>query len=543
MTCGDPDLELDALQPSFFPDEDDIYFSGLDWSRPGDDLWKKFDLLPMPLPSPGLDFPCPAPEVSPSEWDAALGLGEPGDERSSSPVLLRDCMWSTFSPREMLQRAVTATTPAKRQGTVAAPAPATPSSSSSGGDDDHKAPSISGEETAVTRFTITIGPKNAVLVTGTGQSSVLVLKGCVPIRLQPGMLSPSSSSSSGAEGDSPPPAKTARGGDAASRPPIKIVIPAKLDGPLRNVMEFQRRNNLRSSFFRLRLEVPDVANNERATKLAILTKGIEYVRALQAEEQRLLQEKERLQARQQRLLKRIENAWPHLRARRSFSRSCGKIRKRLPRPGFQGRLQRAADGHLEQPACSSADSVAAAVPSEPCRPARPVAYVKPMRCETPAPAEAARTAGRGRRRGGGSPPPPEPAGRRRGGAGRRRGWAGRLMDPIPLVQPEWHAQLQHPGQYGELYGGHSMLSFPFAEVGMLARTVQLGPGAPQAWPELGFQELHHVQAYGAVLGQPGSALCPSMSYQPVAGSAMQFLQTSFGTYMPGAPLSFTHTAL
>ncbi|KAK1786828.1 hypothetical protein P4O66_017005 [Electrophorus voltai] len=61
-----------------------------------------------------------------------------------------------------------------------------------------------------------------------------------------------------------------------------------------NVLERQRRNELKMSFFALRDEIPDVANNEKAAKVVILKKASEFIISMQAEEKRLLSSKERL---------------------------------------------------------------------------------------------------------------------------------------------------------------------------------------------------------------------------------------------------------
>lgn len=54
--------------------------------------------------------------------------------------------------------------------------------------------------------------------------------------------------------------------------------------------------------------VPELVKNEKAARVVILKKTMEYVHALQANEHQLLLEKEKLQARQQQLLKKIEHA-------------------------------------------------------------------------------------------------------------------------------------------------------------------------------------------------------------------------------------------
>ncbi|XP_066538182.1 transcriptional regulator Myc-B [Hoplias malabaricus] len=73
-----------------------------------------------------------------------------------------------------------------------------------------------------------------------------------------------------------------------------------------NVLERQRRNELKLSFFALRDEIPDVANNERAAKVVILKKATEFISSVQAEERRLLSVKEQLRRRCEHLKQRLE---------------------------------------------------------------------------------------------------------------------------------------------------------------------------------------------------------------------------------------------
>ncbi|MEQ2235716.1 hypothetical protein ILYODFUR_005108 [Ilyodon furcidens] len=75
-----------------------------------------------------------------------------------------------------------------------------------------------------------------------------------------------------------------------------------------NILERQRRNDLRSSFLTLRDHVPELAHNEKAAKVLILKKATEYVCSLETEEMRLQQEKDRLQTRRQQLMRRLEQA-------------------------------------------------------------------------------------------------------------------------------------------------------------------------------------------------------------------------------------------
>lgn len=140
MISKNPDLEFDSLQPCFYPDEDDFYLCGPDSAPPGEDIWKKFELLPTPplSPSPaGLQetppggAPMPWGGVSlrgfrtsnPVDWASQLllspeadlwgsadggdafetGLGENSNFNS---IIIQDCMWSGFSAHEKLERAV-----------------------------------------------------------------------------------------------------------------------------------------------------------------------------------------------------------------------------------------------------------------------------------------------------------------------------------------------------------------------------------------------------------------------------------------------------
>ncbi|KAM4867016.1 N-myc proto-oncogene protein isoform 1-T2 [Thomomys bottae] len=446
MVCKNPDLEFDSLQPCFYPDEDDFYFGVPDSTPPGEDIWKKFELLPTPPLSPSRAFPEPSPE--PSNWanemmlseadlwgsaaeEDAFGLGGLGG-LTPNPVILQDCMWSGFSAREKLERAVSeklqhsrgtpaagpaapgapgtaAPSPAGRAhgGSAAAgrpgatlpaelahsaaecvdpavvfpfpvtkreppPAPAAPASApaassavagaapapvpvvapprpggrpASAGD---KALSTSGEDTlsdsddeddeeedeeeeidvvtvekrrsssnnkALTTFTITVRPKTTALGAGRVQPSELILKRCVPIHQQHNYAAPSPY----VESEDAPPQKKIK--SEVSPRPLKNVVPTKAkslsprnsdseDSERRrnhNILERQRRNDLRSSFLTLRDHVPELVKNEKAAKVVILKKATEYVHALHAEEQQLLQEKEKLQARQQQLLKKIEH--------------------------------------------------------------------------------------------------------------------------------------------------------------------------------------------------------------------------------------------
>lgn len=72
-----------------------------------------------------------------------------------------------------------------------------------------------------------------------------------------------------------------------------------------NVLERQRRNELKLSFFALRDEIPEVANNEKAAKVVILKKATECIFSMQSDEQRLLLLKEQLSRKSEVLKQRL----------------------------------------------------------------------------------------------------------------------------------------------------------------------------------------------------------------------------------------------
>nr|XP_014352239.1 PREDICTED: N-myc proto-oncogene protein isoform X2 [Latimeria chalumnae] len=423
------DLEFDSLQPCFYPDEDDFYFCGPDSAPPGEDIWKKFELLPTPPLSPsraGLqgDPAAGSPTESgggalllgwgyrggprwsgdPLDWASELLLLPEGDlwsgcegeedqfelgsgsrleQGNLNAIILQDCMWSGISAQEKLERAVNeklgravavaaaaaaageadlnnsvseCVDPAvvfpfpligkKERGcgslqkpAAATTAAATPDETAANGE------SVSGEETPsdsdeeveeedeeeidvvtvekrrsssnkpITTLTITVRPKNASAAVVKVQTNESLLKRCAPIHQQHNYaaLSPY------VEYDEVPPQKKIK---SEVIRPVKSMIPPKPksssprgsdteDSERRrnhNILERQRRNDLRSSFLTLRDHVPELIKNEKAAKVVILKKATEFVHSLQAEEQKLLLEKEKLQGRQQQLLRRLEQA-------------------------------------------------------------------------------------------------------------------------------------------------------------------------------------------------------------------------------------------
>ncbi|KAF7711351.1 myelocytomatosis oncogene homolog [Silurus meridionalis] len=73
-----------------------------------------------------------------------------------------------------------------------------------------------------------------------------------------------------------------------------------------NVMERQRRNELKNCFLRLRDNVPELSNNDKASKVMILKRARESIRNLESEGQRLGQKRFRLREKQEKLKARLE---------------------------------------------------------------------------------------------------------------------------------------------------------------------------------------------------------------------------------------------
>ncbi|KAM6434045.1 N-myc proto-oncogene protein [Rhynochetos jubatus] len=442
MVSKNPDLEFDSLQPCFYPDEDDFYLCGPDSAPPGEDIWKKFELLPTPPLSPsraGLqEHPpggAPVPwggaalggcrPADPLDWASELLLLPPeadlwggsdggdffetglGVTTNLNSIIIQDCMWSGFSAREKLERAVSEKLQGKAPAAAAAPPPppgaaaagspaaasgraelggavpecvdpavvfpfpvnkreaamtragaavAVAAAATGGGASprgsrparpagDSRASSSSGDDTlsdsddedeeeedeeeeidvvtvekrrsssnkAVTTLTITVRPKNTTFPSVRTQQNELILKRCAPIHQQHNYAAPSPYMETE---DAPPQKKlkteVPRPVKPTIQPKSKSSSPRNSDSEdserrrNHNILERQRRNDLRSSFLTLRDHVPELVKNEKAAKVVILKKATEYVHSLQAEEQKLLLEKEKLQARQQQLLKKIE---------------------------------------------------------------------------------------------------------------------------------------------------------------------------------------------------------------------------------------------
>ncbi|XP_040599894.1 protein S-Myc-like [Mesocricetus auratus] len=421
MICKNSDLEFDSLKPCFYPEEDDVYFGGRDSTPPGEDIWKKFELLPKPRLSPSRALA--EHSLEPVNWATEMLLpeadlwGNPAEEDvfglgglrglTSNPIILRDCMWSGFSTREKRESAVSEKLP-DRYGSLAAspstsapgaaaaassvghagrgtagagrgkaawltelahldsecmdpavvlfpankrewvPVPAIPTSAGTAGtvvsrgdhqafstsregilsnsgieeEDEEEIDVVTVEETqcskTVSRLPTVARPEKAVLGPGRAQPRELILKSCILIHEQHNYAAAPPLPYVGSE-DAQPPKKLK---STASLGSLNCVLPLKPTrlGPRNsnledierrrnhNMMERQRRDSMRSSFLNLRDLVPELVHNEKAAKVVILKKATEYIYTLQADECKLLVEREKLHARQQQLLKKIKHS-------------------------------------------------------------------------------------------------------------------------------------------------------------------------------------------------------------------------------------------
>ncbi|XP_065646749.1 myc proto-oncogene protein [Hydra vulgaris] len=74
-----------------------------------------------------------------------------------------------------------------------------------------------------------------------------------------------------------------------------------------NVLERQRRNDLKIRFNILRDNIPELASNEKAPKIQILKKGLEHLNELKAQEQKLLVDLELEKQRRKILIRRLND--------------------------------------------------------------------------------------------------------------------------------------------------------------------------------------------------------------------------------------------
>uniref|UniRef100_A0A9L0TMG0 Myc proto-oncogene protein n=1 Tax=Equus caballus TaxID=9796 RepID=A0A9L0TMG0_HORSE len=359
------DMDFDSYQHYFYD-----YDCGEDFYRstaPSEDIWKKFELVPSPPTSPPWG-------LVPGAGDLVPGIGSPepwpgggaGDEvesrghskawgRNYASIIRRDCMWSGFSARERLERAVSDRlaagaprgnppktpaapdcAPSLETGNPAPAAPCVLGEPKTQACSGSESPSDSeGEEIDVVTVDKrqSLGVRKPVTITVRADPldpcmkhfhiSIHQQQHNYAARFPPESCSQGGASESGPqeealERDAPEEKEDEADEEIVSPPPVESEAPQSChpkpvssdteDVTKRknhNFLERKRRNDLRSRFLALRDQVPTLASCSKAPKVVILSKALEYLQALVGAEKRMATEKRQLRCRQQQLQKRI----------------------------------------------------------------------------------------------------------------------------------------------------------------------------------------------------------------------------------------------
>ncbi|NWH56620.1 MYCL protein, partial [Geococcyx californianus] len=338
------EMEFDSYQHYFYDHDaqEDFHRS----TAPSEDIWKKFELVPTPpLSPPGI----PGAEERPGwlclageEPEYLLGTGQLFGNLSA--FILKDCMWSGFSARERLEKAMTEKLSAGAQkAPTHKPCFAQDLAFGSTVSDcvdpaavflcplaESKLPASSGSEGQ----SDSEGEEIDVVTVEKRQS--LSLRKPVTITLRADPLDPcmkrfhisvhqqQHNYAARSPPDACPPEPPQQDEDealGAAEPAPAITLPEP-DLPKagsspgsdsedvakrknHNYLERKRRNDLRSRFLALRDQVPGLASCPKTPKVVILSKSSEYLQALLSAERRLVAEKRQLRLRQTQLLKRI----------------------------------------------------------------------------------------------------------------------------------------------------------------------------------------------------------------------------------------------
>ncbi|CAK6440990.1 unnamed protein product [Pipistrellus nathusii] len=362
------DMDFDSYQHYFYD-----YDCGEDFYRstaPSEDIWKKFELVPSPPTSPpwgsGPGAGDPAPGTGPPEPWPGGGAGDEAESRGHSKawgrnyasIIRRDCMWSGFSARERLERAVSDRlaapgaprgnppklpaapdcAPSLDMGTPVPAAPCPLSEPKTQACSGSESPSDSeGEEIDV----VTVEKRQSLSVRKPVTITVRAdpLDPCmkhfhISIHQQQHNYAARFPPESCSQEEGPPerdPQEEPPEGDAPEekgeeevQEEIGSALPGESEAPQpchprpvgsdtedvtkrknHNFLERKRRNDLRSRFLALRDQVPTLASCSKAPKVVILSKALEYLQALVGAEKRMATEKRQLRCRQQQLQKRI----------------------------------------------------------------------------------------------------------------------------------------------------------------------------------------------------------------------------------------------
>lgn len=116
MSSGNYDYDYDSVQPYFFCDDQDQNFYPPPLSQlqpgPGEDIWKKFELLQTPPLSPSRRSSlCNVPSYDSDHLEAVSDLLDSDCDPSGAYLqsfIIQDCMWSSsFAAAAKLERVVT----------------------------------------------------------------------------------------------------------------------------------------------------------------------------------------------------------------------------------------------------------------------------------------------------------------------------------------------------------------------------------------------------------------------------------------------------
>ncbi|XP_023126075.2 transcriptional regulator Myc-like isoform X2 [Amphiprion ocellaris] len=361
LTSTNYDYDYDTVQPCFFLDgeEQDFYAPPQLLPGPGEDIWKKFELLPTPPLSPSR-----RPSLSAADRLEAVSDLLDQDCGPSAAFLqsfiIQDCMWSSsFAAATELERVVSerlASLRACRDSSTSTSTSTSTSSSMAGGAADRqvdRCPVNPGYlQDLHAAAAECIDPAEVFTTLGGKQSGSRAAMEAEPdVCLETPPLSSSDSESEEEEEEEEDEEidvvtvdrrKASRRSDAsplvlkrshinihqhnyAARQPAVKRLKAESGGssPRRgggrrcwsprsdgedddkrrthNVLERQRRSELKISFLALRDEIPAVANNDKAAKVVILKKAAEFITEIREDERRLLTMKDELRKRSREL--------------------------------------------------------------------------------------------------------------------------------------------------------------------------------------------------------------------------------------------------
>ncbi|NXC50614.1 MYCL protein, partial [Penelope pileata] len=347
-------MERDSYQHYFYDHE-----AGEDFHRstaPSEDIWKKFELVPTPPLSPLGERPCCAAAEErgcpprcclPEEPEYLIGTGQIFGNLSA--FILRDCMWSGFSARERLEKAMTEK--------LSTGAPRAAPHKPSFGPDLGFGSSVSDCVDPAAVFLCPLAESKAPVSSGSeGQSDSegeeidvvtvekrqsLSLRQPVTITLRADPLDPcmkrfhisihqqqhnyaARSPPDTCPQPEPPPRDEEEPPSAPEPPPTHALpepsLPKASPGSdsedvakrkNHNYLERKRRNDLRSRFLALRDQVPGLASCPKTPKVVILSKSSEYLQSLISAERRMAAEKRQLRLRQTQLLRQIAHLEGH----------------------------------------------------------------------------------------------------------------------------------------------------------------------------------------------------------------------------------------